>query len=579
MERRLAAILAADVVGYSRLMGEDEAETLVRLKKLRKDLVQPIIIRRNGRIVKLMGDGLLAEFRSVVEAVQCATEIQDHLARHETDLPAERRILLRIGVNLGDIIAEGGDIYGDGVNVAARLEELAEPGGICISGKVLDEVKSKTELNTVSLGNQRVKNIADPLSVHKVELDREFPASAAQSRPIEKPAVAVLPFENLSGDPDQLYFSDGLSEDIITLLSAWHSFPVISRNSSFAFKGQHVDIRQIAKDLSARYVIEGSVRRSGNRVRVTAQLIDAEKGHHLWADKFDRALDDIFEIQDEITRQIVSAVEPEMERAERNKTATTRASNLSAWDCYLRGREFLHKLTPPDNANARAMFEKAIELDPKYSDAFAGLASGYMRDILLEAAGDRKAWEEKAFIAARQAVSLDNSSSIAHLALGTAYIYRGQHQLSIAETRTAVELNPSNTPACLALGNRLDIVGASDEGIPLLEDALSLHPRDPISHLYFGLLARAYINAHEYEKALSCLTEAIRRQPEYPHTYYMLAICMGHLGNVKEAREAARRCDQLHPGFIRKRTHWNIYLDPDANHHLTEGLRKAGLVE
>lgn len=397
--------------------------------------------------------------------------------------------------------------------------------------------------------------------------------------PPDKPVVAVLPFINLSGDPGQEYFSDGLSEDIITLLSAWRSFPVVSRHSSFAFKNQTRDVRQIARDLSARYIIEGSVRKAGNRIRVSAQLVDTETGHHLWAEKFDGVLDDIFEIQDELTRRIVSSVEPEMEKAERNLAATKRASNLSAWDYYLRGRELLHKLTPSDNAQARAMFERAIKLDRAYGDAHAGLSYTYQMDILLEVCDNRATWEGKALELARKAVSLDGASSIAHFALSGAYIWLNQHQLAIAETRTAAELNPSNGHVWLALGNRLDIVGQSDEGIPLLERSLQLHLHDPHSHIYFAQLARAYINAQEYDKALDYLHESIRCQPDYPHTYHVLAICLGHLGRIEDAREAAYRCEELHPGFIKRRANWNIYVDPAANQHLTDGLRKAGLVE
>ena len=405
------------------------------------------------------------------------------------------------------------------------------------------------------------------------------PAARPEAFPAGKPAVAVLPFVNLSGDAEQEYFSDGLSEDIITLLSAWRSFPVIARNSSFAYKGQAADVRTIARDLGARYVIEGSVRKAGNRVRVTAQLNDADTGHQIWADKFDGSLDDIFEIQDEITRCIVSIVEPEMEGAERNRARAARASNLTAWDHYLQGRELLHKVTPADNAAAREQFEKAIALDPGYSDAWAGLSYTHQRDVLLEIAEDRQRSVDLSLDAARKAVTLDGASSIAHFALAGAYIWNNQHQLSIAETRTAAELNPSNGHAWLALGNRLDIVGQSDEGLPLLEKSLQLHRRDPHLYIYFGQLARAYIVAGAYDKALDCLNTSILTRDDHPHTWHLMAICLGHMGRVAEAQEAARKCDALHPGFIAKRAHWNIYVDPASNAHLTDGLRKAGLVD
>ncbi len=403
-----------------------------------------------------------------------------------------------------------------------------------------------------------------------------LPSAVATLR--DKSAVAVLPFKNLSADPEQEYISDGLSEEIITLLSAWRLFPVIARSSSFVFKDLPRDVREIAKDLSARYVIEGSVRKSGEHLRVSAQLIDGDTGHTLWAEKFDSPLDDIFQIQDDITTGIVASVEPHIEAAERLRVKTRQSSNLDAWDHYLRARELMHKITPGATAKARDVFQTVIELDPAYADAYAGLSHTYQREILFELAEDNAVCGQNALKAAERAVALDNTSSVAHLALGGAYIWLNRHHLSIAETRTAVELNPSNIQALLALGNRLDIVGNALEGMPLMEKALKLHPRDPHSHIYFAQLARAYINARDFEKALECLYESVRRIPSYPHTYHVLAICLGHLGRREEARDAARRCNELHPGFMTKRAHWNIYLDPRANNHLTEGLRKAGLL-
>ncbi len=393
-----------------------------------------------------------------------------------------------------------------------------------------------------------------------------------------RPAIAVLPFTNIGKDPEQEYFSDGLTEDIITLLSAWRSFPVIARNSTFAYKGLSTDVRQVARELGARYVIEGGVRRSTDRVRVTAQLIDAETGHHHWAEKFDGALGNIFEIQDEITQRIVATVEPELEQAEIRKSSNRRTANLSAWDYYLRGMAELHRMTERGIAAARQMFEKAIDVDPEYSDAHAGLSMTHQYDIMLEFSDDRDASLAKVFELARRAVELDNGSSYAHLSLGGAYIWSNEHDLSIAETRMAMDLNPSNVHACLALGNRLDLAGNPDEGIPLLEKSLRLNPRDPRIHRYFANLGRANINERQYEKALEWLQEAIRRRPDYPHTHHILAICLGHLGKLEEARAAAEECERLHPGFIEKRADWNIYRDPAANQHLLDGLRKISLL-
>jgi adenylate cyclase len=402
--RRLAAILAADIAGYSALMGADEART-VRDLKGHQAVVLPMIGEFGGRVIDTAGDGILAEFGSVVNAVNCAVAIQSKMAERNVAIEPALRMQFRIGINIGEVIYDEARIYGDGINVAARLEGIAEPGGICISSKVYEEISGRADLACHDIGEQQLKNIARPVRVYRVCLDNRA-ARSTFALP-DKPSIAVLPFTNMSGDPEQEYFSDGLSEDIITLLSAWRSFPVIARNSSFAFKKQSRDIRMIARELSARYVIEGSVRKSSDRVRVTAQLIDAESGHHLWARKFDGALDDVFALQDEITRQIVISVEPEMEKAELRKSEAKRSTSLDAWDYFLRGRAFLHLLTPEGVVRARAMFERAIELDPQYSDAWAGLSWTYQREILFEVVEDRRAWEDKALEAARRAVALD----------------------------------------------------------------------------------------------------------------------------------------------------------------------------
>ncbi len=580
--RKLTTILVADVEGYTRLMRADEEATLKTLGEYR-DVIDGLIARHEGRVFSTGGDSVLAEFGSAVEAVRCAISCQEEISNRNAELADDRKFMFRIGINIGDVMVRDGDLFGDGVNVAARLEGLAEPGGICVSGTVYEHVAGKLDLRFDDLGEKRVKNIAKPVRVYHVELNIGIETTrAGESSTLEavlqKPAVAVLPFTNMSGDPEQEYFSDGLAEDIITLLSAWRSFPVIARNSTFVYKGQSPDVRQVAKELAARYVIEGSVRKSGNRVRITAQLIDAQTGHHVWAEKFDGTLEDIFQIQDEITQRIVATVESEMEQAELKKSGTQRTSNLSAWDYYLRGMAHLHKMTQEGNVLARDMFEKAIELDPEYSDAFAQLSSTYTRDILLEVVENRELWLERAFRAARRAVELDSGSSFAHLSLSAPYIWANQHELSIPETRMAMQLNPSNVHACLALGNRLDIIG-DDNGIPILEKSLQLNPRDPRNHVYYVQLARAYINSRQYDKALELLREAIRRKSDFPHAYHVQAICLGHLGRIKEARRAAQECERIHPGFIQKRANWNIYVDSAANQHLLDGLREAGILE
>ncbi len=582
MERRLAAILAADMVGYSRLMEADEEGTIARHKALRAELIDPKIAECNGRIVKTTGDGLLIEFASVVDAVRCAVEVQQSMAEREVDIPDHRRIRYRVGVNLGDIVIEGDDILGDGVNIAARLEGLAEPGGIAISGKVRRELEGKLALRFTELGEKKLKNIERLVTVHTVEMNGDDTSGtqelATLDALLEKPAVAVLPFNNLGGDPEQDYFCDGLTEDIITLLAAWRTFPVIARNSTFAYKGSYPDIRQVAKELNARYVIEGSVRRAGDKIRTTAQLIDAETGLHIWAEKFDGTIDDIFEMQDRLTHKIVATVEPEMQQAEVKKSETRRTSNLSAWERYLRGMNELYKMTEDSTKAARAQFEAAVELDPDYSDAYAGISWSHQREMLLESTTDRQASRDQSFESARRAVELDKGSSIAHLALSGAYIWSDQHQPAVEETRLAMELNPSNVNACQSLGNRLDIVGNPQDGIPLLERSLKLNPRDPMNPFCFVFLGRAYINLRDYETALGWIDEAIRHRPQTPHAHHMRAICLGHMKRFDEAREAAAECERIHPGFIQKRADWNIYLDPAANEHLLDGLRKAGII-
>ena len=578
--RKLAAIVAADMAGYSRLVEVHEQETLARQKAHLREVIAPRVGEFSGRIFKTTGDGFMAEFSSVVDSVQCAIAVQRDLVRREESVPERRRLRYRIGVNLGEVVADGEDVFGDGVNVAARLEAIAEPGGICISSKVHSELVGKLDVEFEDLGELNLKNISRPVRAYRIIVEPGPRASgdlAMLDVVFAKPAVAVLPFANLGGDPAQDYFGDGLAEDIITLLSAWRSFPVIARNSSFAYKGRAVDVRRIGQELKARYVIEGSVRRSGNRARVTAQLSDAETGHHLWADKFEGDLGDIFAIQDEITQRIVAVVQPELEQAEFKRAAARRAANPDAWDLLLRARTEFNRYTPEGNAAARALFEKAIAADPQFADAYAGLSLCHQHEILFETTPDRAHTEREGLRFARRAVELDDSSSVAHLSLSGAFIWSNQHEASIAETRVAMQLNPSNVFACLALGNRLDITGNPGEGIPLMEKSLRLNPRDPRNPIYFVQLGRAYINQRKYELALIQLREAIRRRPDLPHAYHVMAICLGHLGRAAEARDAAAACERIRPGFMAKRVHWNIYVDPEANRHLTDGLRKAGL--
>ena len=403
-ERRLAAIMSADVVGYSRLMEADEVGTLARLKSHREALIDCTISEHQGRIVKEMGDGLLVEFPSVVEAVRCAVEIQGEMAARNAEVPQDRRIVFRIGINVGDVIVTGDDIHGDGVNVAARIEALTPPGGICISRSARDQVRDKLDIALEDLGEHQVKNIARPVRVFRVPVAGTEPTAgasvggtAAPSLP-DKPSIAVLPFTNMSGDPEQEYFSDGLAEDIITALSHWHSFPVIARNSSFSFKGQQVRVQKIAEELEARYILEGSVRKSGERLRITAQLIDSQSGHHVWAERFDRQLEDVFDIQDEITTRIAATIMPELETFEHRRSTIKPTEDLNAWDFYLRGMETFHDETCESTAASVRMFQSSVDLDPNYCDAWARLGWSHARLVMFDCVEDREIIQPEAWV-------------------------------------------------------------------------------------------------------------------------------------------------------------------------------------
>ena len=589
MQRRLAAIFAADVVGYSRLMGNDEAGTLTAIKARRDEIIDPEIAARHGRIVKLMGDGMLVEFPSVVEAVLCAAAVQRAMAARDAALPEDRRVALRIGVNLCDIIVEDDDIYGDGVNIAARLEGLAEAGGVSISRTVFDQVKNKVELEFEDMGERRVKNIAEPVHVYRIRLEETSAATggtptvtsrvgAAAGAPSERPAIAVLPFINMSRDPDQEYFSDGLTEDIITALSHCRSFPVIARNSTFTYKGRAVRAQQVADELGARYLLEGSVRKAGSsRIRVTAQLIDAETGHHLWAAKFDRALEEVFEIQDEITQKIVATIEPELSGAELKKAVLKRPENLTAWDYYLRGMAHIYKETREDNGPAREMFQRALDLDPSYGEAWAGLAWSHLRDFQFAHGESKDRSLADGFSAARKAVDLDDGSSLARFVLGTAYVWAEKLDLGIMEVEKAIELNPFNARAQMALGNRLDLIGRTAEGIAQMERSIELNPRDPACSGYFGYLARAYLSAGDHEAALRCAQRAVSLKPEDADFHYRLAVCLAHLDRPDEALAALQDSDRLSPGFGASRATWRPYGDDERNRQFFAGLERHGL--
>jgi adenylate cyclase len=587
LERRLAAILAADVVGFSRLMGEDESGTLERLKRLRRELVQPAITARGGRIVKLMGDGLLAEFPSVVEAVRCAVEVQDSMRERDPDLPDERRIKLRIGVNLGDIIVEGSDIYGNGVNVAARLEGLAEPGGVYMSGVVRQSIGAKLDLDLEDLGEHQVKNIAEAVHVFRVRLaTAEQPAAQSGADPRtrlsvpHKPSIAVLPFTNMSGDPDQEFFSDGITEDIITALSKIRWFFVIARNTTFTYKDRSAPMKQVAEDLGVRYVLEGSVRTAGNRVRLTAQLIDAASGNHVWAERYDRDLSDIFALQDEMTQTIVAAIEPELGSAERERARRKPPDSLDAWSCYQRGLWHLLRFTKADNDEAEVLFRRAADIDPGFSGAFMGLATVGYWNVLFGQATSPEETLAGAFSAARTAVSLDDKDAMAHWALGRVYTQMGESEAAFAELGTALAINPSFAHAHFSLGWASVLAGRMEEALPCFDQALRLNPHDPSLWTFLTGRALALLLLQRYAEAADGARRATRLPTANFLAWAALVSALGHLGEADEARAALESVQQLRPDFscslmgrlfrFRQETERDCFLD---------GLRKAGVPE
>ena len=451
-QRRLAAILSADVVGYSRLMGGDEAGTLAVLKAHRQELIDPKVEEYFGRVVKLMGDGMLAEFPSVVDAVQCAVDIQRQMVARNVDTPADSCVEFRVGINLGDVIIDGDDIYGDGVNVAARLQEAAEPGGVYVSGDVFRQVEGKVAIEFQDLGERELKNIENPVRAYRVVEGAAGSAPGAKSigASTSRPGVAVLPFDNISGDPEQEYFSDGLTEDIITSLAAWRSFPVVARNSTFAYKNQSPDVRQVAKDLGVRYVLEGSVRKSGNRVRITAQLIDGLTSNHMWADRYDRDLEDVFAVQDELTGNIVAAVQPEMSNAEMLAVTQKRPDNLNSWELYLHGMVNM-KSYGRHRDETKRLFQQSIEADPTFADAYAALALCHSADIYaMRAASIGQSIATMSEVAA-QAIAIDPRNFRVHQVLCMAHFWEGEYEKAVLSGRKAVELNPSSADAFEAL--------------------------------------------------------------------------------------------------------------------------------
>jgi adenylate cyclase len=623
MERKLAAILSADVKGYSRLMGEDEEATIRTLTAYREVMAR-LIQQHRGRVVDAPGDNLLAEFPSVVEAVQCAVAVQRDLKARNAELPPHRRMEFRIGINLGDVIAEGERLYGDGVNIAARLEGLAEAGGICISGTVYDQIKTKLAFGYESLGEQAVKNIAEPVRVYRVQMEpkavtptvgtqhrsraktrqrgglavvgllrllggwvsvwrRAFrPSSPAGVVPSvqapalalpDKPSIAVLPFVNMSGDPEQEYFSDGMTEDLITDLSKLSGLFVIARNSVFTYKGQVVMPAQVSRELGVRYVLEGSVRKADNRVRITAQLVDATTGYHRWAERYDRPLQEIFALQDEITQKIVTALKVQLTQEEQARFRRFPTHNLEAYDALLRGLESANRYTPETNAQARRMFERAIELDPQYAAAYVSLAWTYWVEWVFQ-------WSrypqtlERAFALAQQAVALDDALPVAHMVLGTVYLWNQQHDQAITAAERAIALDPNEAGGYDTLAEILTYAGRPQDAIGLMQTAMRLDPHYPFPYLWN--LGHAYYLTGQYAKAIAAMKNVLIRRPDWLPAHLYLVVIYSEAGQQAEARAELAEVRRIRPGISLQTVGQHVpYKDPAVLERLGRAWHKA----
>jgi adenylate cyclase len=578
MDRRLAAIFAADVAGYSRLVGADEEGTLARLTSHRRELIEPKIAEHQGRLVKTTGDGVLAEFASPVKAVRCAIDVQYAMAARNADIPEGKRIEFRIGINLGDVVVEDGDIFGDGVNVAARLENIAEPGTVFISRTVRDFVTDAAELALEDLGERELKNIAKPVQVFRIAAPAQALAAAQAPVPAvpQKPSIAVLPFTNMSGDAEQEYFSDGMTEDLITDLSKISALFVIARNSSFAYKGKTVKVQEIGRDLGVRFVLEGSIRKSGNRVRITAQLIDAESGGHLWAERFDRDLTDIFATQDEVVEKIVRALAVTLSQGEEKRLGRRGTAKIEAYEAYLRGRQLLSRSTREAIAQARAMYRRAIELDPTYAVPHAGLALTGISNYVSDWTDDPGAELDEAERWARRALELDDSEPVAHMALGGVMLWRRDHDGALAESRRMLELDPNFAQGYSAMALALMYAGHALEALGRFATAMRLDPHYAGIVLHF--VAQANFSLGNYGTAVKQLLERIARTPGTDSSRMMLAACYGHLGRIEEARAAWAELLKVNPNFsLEQRARVLPYKDPRDFQRIADGLAKAGL--
>lgn len=581
VERRLAAILAADMVGFSRLMETDEAGTLAQLKLLRSEVIDPKIAEYRGRIVKTTGDGVLVEFASVADAVQSAVDIQRAMATRNANVPDDRSIRFRVGINLGEIIIEGDDIYGNGVNVAARLEGLAEPGGICVSSNVYEQIENILSLGYEDLGEQQVKNIARPVRGYAVRLDGSdelVAAEAGADMAPETPSIAVLPFDNMSSDAEQEYFSDGITEDIITALSKISGLFVIARNSTFTYKGKAVNVKQVSRELGVRYVLEGSVRKGGNKVRITAQLIDATRGDHVWAARFDRDLTDVFALQDEITSNVVAALHVRLVEGEQARVWHKSTNNIAAWECLTLGLNHFRRFTREQNTRARKLFEQAVALDSDYSAAWVRLGWTHWADARYVWTDSPAKSVSEAAELAEKALAFDDTVSDTYALIGAIQLMRRDYDGAVAAGETAVSLEPNGADVTALLAMTLNWSGRPDEAEALIGKAMQLSPLH--SDWYLAVQAHSLRLLSRLEEAVGIYEKSIARNPDHIGARIGLTSCFAELGREDLAKAQAAELLRISPKFtLAKYAESMTYKDPEHEKRSLDALRQADLPE
>ncbi len=586
MERRLAAIVAADVVGYSRMIRLDETGTLAALRTARADVVDPAIAENRGRIVKLMGDGILVEFASAVDAVTCAVIVQRTMLGWNSDRPEDRRITFRVGINLGDVVIDGGDIHGDGVNVAARLESLAAPGSVCVSSAVHDQVRDRLDLSFDDLGGQELKNIDRPVQVWQwtdgVEALQTLPEDVVLQLP-EKPSIAVLPFDNMSGDPEQEYFADGIAEDVITALSRHSDLFVIARNSSFTYRGKAVDIRMVGKDLGVRFVLEGSVRRAGNRVRITAQLIEAATGNHVWAERYDGPVDDIFDVQDEITMNVAGAVGSEIRAADVRASAEKRFEDLQSWERLMKAYWHIYRYNPEDNAKGQAICRAEIQATGGSAAIHSAVVMACMFELLW-GLGNRSPMDviKDGTQAAHAAIALDPNNEGAHANLSLLLWASGDHDGAVREATTAVNLSPHSFVCHLSMGMALAFSGPAhcDSALEHLKMAARLGPRDINIDWVYAPMSVVAFQSGSYSDAINYAHSAIRQNPGNGSAYRFLAASLARDGQLDQAKTTWARAWEIQPlemtGYVSS-LHRMYKRGQDAE-NMIDAMRQAGAV-